>query len=109
VLWLLFQNLTIWVKYKMKNRNLKKKTKSFVFLGINILIFGSMVPVIHYAFYCYLKLKAIYIGVLLVLSIASIIGTSSAACAKPQCRPFKAILFIALGLYGMMKLNFYFK
>jgi adiponectin receptor len=60
-----------------------------------------MIPVIHYSFYCYLKLKAIYIGVLFVLSVASIIGTSSAACSKPQCRPFKAILFIALGLYGI--------
>ncbi len=70
-------------------------------LGINILIFGSMIPVIHYAFYCHLKLKAIYIGVLFILSTASIIGTSSAACSKPHCRPFKAILFIALGLYGI--------
>jgi adiponectin receptor len=72
-------------------------------LGINILIFGSMVPVIHYFFYCYFKLKAIYIGVLLLLSIGSMIGTSSATCSKPQCRPFKAILFIALGLYGIVK------
>jgi len=59
-----------------------------------------MIPVIHYLFYCYFKLKPIYIGVLFFLSIASIIGTSTAACAKPQFRPFKAILFIALGLYG---------
>ncbi|CAF1373264.1 unnamed protein product [Rotaria sordida] len=29
------------------------------------------------------------------------IGTSSAACSKPRYRPFKAILFIALGLYGV--------
>lgn len=72
-----------------------------VILGISILIFGSMIPVIHYSFYCYFKLKTIYIGVLFFLTIASIIGTSSAACAKPQFRPFKAILFIALGLYGM--------
>ncbi|CAF0929998.1 unnamed protein product [Rotaria sp. Silwood1] len=71
------------------------------YMGISILIFGSMVPVIHYLFYCNFKLKAIYISVLLALSIASIIGTSSAACAKPRCRPFKAILFIALGLYGV--------
>lgn len=70
-------------------------------LGINILIFGSMVPVIHYLFYCYLKLKTMYIGILFVLSIASTIGTSSAACSKPRYRPFKAILFIALGLYGL--------
>ncbi|CAF0761579.1 unnamed protein product [Rotaria sordida] len=70
------------------------------YMGISILIFGSMIPVIHYLFYCHLKLKIIYIGVLLALSIASIIGTSSAACARPRCRPFKALLFIALGLYG---------
>lgn len=60
-----------------------------------------MVPVIHYLFYCHLQLKTIYISVLLVLSIASMIGTSSAACSKPRYRPFKAILFIALGLYGL--------
>jgi adiponectin receptor len=60
-----------------------------------------MVPVIHYLFYCYLRLKTMYIGILLVLSIASTIGTSSAACAKPRYRPFKAVLFIALGLYGL--------
>jgi adiponectin receptor len=75
-----------------------------ILLGINILIFGSMIPVIHYSFYCYLKLKAIYIGVLCILSVSATIGTSSAACSKPQFRPFKAILFIALGLYGMKKL-----
>ena len=68
--------------------------------GINILIFGSMIPVIHYFFYCNLKLKTIYISVLIFLSVASTIGTSSAACSKPRCRPFKAVLFIALGLYG---------
>lgn len=70
------------------------------YMGINILIFGSMVPVIHYLFYCYFQLKTIYISILFVLSIASIITTSSAACSKPRYRPFKAILFIALGLYG---------
>jgi predicted membrane channel-forming protein YqfA (hemolysin III family) len=62
-----------------------------------------MIPIIHYSFYCNIKLKIIYIGVLFLLSIGSIIGTSSAACAKPQFRPFKAILFIALGLYGMRR------
>lgn len=76
---------------------------SLIFLGINILIFGSMIPVIHYLFYCSFKLKTIYIGVLIVLSIASIIVTSSAACSKPYFRPFKAILFIALGLYGKLE------
>ncbi|UJR21252.1 hypothetical protein I4U23_024347 [Adineta vaga] len=70
------------------------------YMGINILIFGSMVPVIHYLFYCSFQLKTIYISVLLVLSIASMIGTSSAACSQPRCRPFKAVLFIVLGLYG---------
>jgi adiponectin receptor len=65
-----------------------------------------MVPVIHYLFYCYLQLKTIYISILLVLSIASTIGTSSAACAKPRYRPFKAILFIALGLYGLKSETF---
>jgi predicted membrane channel-forming protein YqfA (hemolysin III family) len=33
------------------------------------------------------------------------IGTSSAACSKPRYRPFKAILFIALGLYGRNKID----
>ena len=62
-----------------------------------------MIPVIHYLFYCDFKLKTIYISVLTVLSIASMIVTSSAACAKPKFRPFKAILFIALGLYGTLR------
>ena len=62
-----------------------------------------MVPVIHYLFYCYLQLKTIYIGILFVLSIASTIGTSTAACSKPRYRPFKAVLFIALGLYGLFE------
>jgi adiponectin receptor len=67
-----------------------------------------MVPVIHYFFYCNIQLKAIYISVLIVLSIGSMIGTSSAACSKPRCRPFKAILFIVLGLYGMNRIHFVF-
>jgi adiponectin receptor len=60
-----------------------------------------MIPVIHYFFYCNLKLKIIYISILLAISVGSVVGTSSAACSKPQFRPFKAILFIALGLYGI--------
>jgi adiponectin receptor len=71
------------------------------FIGISILVFGSMIPVIHYFFYCNLKLKIIYISILLAISVGSVVGTSSAACSKPQFRPFKAILFIALGLYGI--------
>ncbi len=67
-----------------------------------------MVPVIHYLFYCYFRLKTIYISVLFVLSVVSMIGTSSAACTKPRCRPFKAILFIVLGLYGTKKIDFDF-
>jgi adiponectin receptor len=91
--------------YMGKHRIILNTKKDF-FLGINILIFGSMIPVIHYLFYCNFKIKTIYISVLFVLSVASVIGTSSAVCSKPQCRPFKAILFIALGLYGMKK-NFF--
>ncbi len=68
-----------------------------------------MIPIIHYLFYCSLKIKSIYIGVLLFLSIAAIIGTSTAACSKPQFRPFKAILFIALGLYGIDKIKLIFQ
>ena len=69
-------------------------------VGINLLILGSMVPAINYLFYCSLHLKTLYISILVVLSVASMIGTSSVACSKPKCRPFKAVLFIALGLYG---------
>ncbi|CAF3693702.1 unnamed protein product [Rotaria sordida] len=76
-------------------------TCALFYIGINILIFGSTVPVVHYLFYCYFQLKTIYISILFVLSIASMIGTSSAACSKPRYRPFKAILFIVLGLYGV--------
>ena len=68
--------------------------------GINILILGSMIPVINYLFYCYFHFKALYISILVVLSLGSMIGTSSVTCSTPKCRPFKAILFIALGLYG---------
>ncbi|CAF1351518.1 unnamed protein product [Rotaria sordida] len=73
-------------------------TYALFYIGINILIFGSIVPVVHYLFYCYFQLKTIYISIVFVLSIASMIGTSSAACSTPRYRPFKAILFIALGL-----------
>ncbi len=97
------------IKANMKYNRKKLFFLSFFLLGINILIFGSMIPVIHYSFYCYLKIKAIYISVLFVLSVSSVIGTSTAACSKPQFRPFKAILFIALGLYGINKLNIYKK
>lgn len=65
-----------------------------------------MVPVIHYLFYCHFRLKFIYTSVLFVLSTGSMIGTSSATCSKPRCRPFKAVLFIALGLYGINKIDF---
>ncbi|CAF2405481.1 unnamed protein product [Rotaria sp. Silwood2] len=88
-------------KLDYMGRLTRQTTYGLFYIGINILIFGSMVPVIHYLFYCYFQLKTIYISILFILSIASMIGTSSAACSKPRYRPFKAILFIALGLYGV--------
>ncbi|XP_060632694.1 adiponectin receptor protein 2 [Anolis sagrei] len=70
--------------------------------GIALLIMGSFVPWLYYSFYCNPQPYFIYLIVICVLGIAAIIVSQWDRFATPQYRGFRAGVFLALGLSGVI-------
>ncbi|CAH8549312.1 unnamed protein product [Schistosoma bovis] len=72
------------------------------YVGISLLVIGSFIPWIHYSFYCYNSFKLVYILAVLILG-----GFCAFVCTQdyflsPTYRAARALLFIALGLSGVV-------
>ncbi|KAF5397237.1 Adiponectin receptor 1 [Paragonimus heterotremus] len=92
------------------NHHLISLTISFIVLffnrldycGIAFLTMGSFVPYIYYSFYCLFWHKVFYVTLIVVLG-SGVIGVSMCdTFAKPAYRSLRALMFIALGLSGMI-------
>lgn len=70
--------------------------------GISLLIIGSFVPWLYYAFYCRALAMAIYIGMIVVLGIAAVIVSLWDKFAQPKFRPLRAGIFMAMGLSSVV-------
>lgn len=86
--------------------------------GIVLLIVGSNVPAMYYGFFCEVKLMRFYLGLVcnpllfptLVLTVTQILtlGTGCALASwldrfrTPELRPYRALMFISLGLSGIV-------
>ncbi|KAG0640826.1 hemolysin-III related-domain-containing protein [Tuber brumale] len=72
------------------------------YLGIIILIMGSFIPSVHYAFYCHRRLAYAY------WSMISLLGAGCAAVSvmpgfrTSAWRPFRAGLFVSMGLSSVL-------
>ncbi|KAH7718972.1 Protein PAQR-2 [Aphelenchoides avenae] len=66
--------------------------------GITLLIVGSFIPWIYYAFYCRALPMFIYMSMVGILGIAALIVSLWDKFAEPKFRPVRAIVFVAMGL-----------
>lgn len=72
------------------------------YCGIALLIVGSFVPWLYYSFYCRLSPKIAYLTLVITLGIACIVISMWDKFGEPQFRPFRAGVFVALGLTGII-------
>lgn len=70
--------------------------------GISLLIIGSFVPWLYYAFFCRALAMSIYIGMIVVLGVAAVIVSLWDKFAQPKFRPLRAGIFLAMGLSSVV-------
>lgn len=77
------------------------------YVGIALLVVGSFVPWLHYSFYCHKPYKFVYMTAVLILgSICAFVCTQD-YFLSPKYRSARAVLFIALGLSGVIPCTHY--
>ncbi|CAI2728396.1 unnamed protein product [Schistosoma spindalis] len=72
------------------------------YVGISLLVIGSFIPWIHYSFYCYNSFKLVYILAVLILGAFCAFVCTQDYFLSPTYRAARALLFIALGLSGVV-------
>ncbi|WKY03312.1 hypothetical protein Q1695_004785 [Nippostrongylus brasiliensis] len=71
------------------------------YAGITLLIVGSFIPWLYYAFYCRPQPMIIYITMISVLGLLAMIVSLWDKFAEPQFRPLRATVFVAMGLSAL--------
>lgn len=75
---------------------------TFDYCGIAILIMGSYVPWIWFAFYCNHYYRNIYLASVLTLGMCSIVLSLWKKFSKSQYRPLRAAVFLTFGLSAVV-------
>lgn len=70
--------------------------------GITFLIVGSFVPWLYFGFYCEDVARAVYSTFIVVLGIVCLIVAMKDTFGSPKYRPFRAALFVSLGLSAVI-------
>jgi len=70
--------------------------------GIIILIMGSFIPSVHYAFYCHRRLAYAYWSMISLLGAGCATVSVMPAFRTPAWRPFRAGLFVGMGLSSVL-------
>lgn len=68
------------------------------YLGIVGLITGSFIPSVFYGFYCHAQLQMLYWAMIISIGIACTIVTMMGRFRTPAWRPFRAGMFVSMGL-----------
>lgn len=68
------------------------------YLGIVFLIIGSFIPSIYYGFGCDPKLITTYLSMITTIGAGCAVVSLSPKFASPKWRPFRASMFVAMGL-----------
>jgi adiponectin receptor len=72
------------------------------YCGISILIISSFIPWIYYGFYCEFGTKIAYLLITISLGTGCIIVSMWDKFSTPEYRTYRALLFIAFGLFGFV-------
>ncbi|CAG8344055.1 unnamed protein product [Penicillium salamii] len=71
------------------------------YIGIVLLIVGSFIPSIFYGFYCHPHLQRLYLTMITSLGLLCATVSANPQFRQPTWRPFRAGMFIALGLSAL--------
>ncbi|RDA82878.1 hypothetical protein CP532_0391 [Ophiocordyceps camponoti-leonardi (nom. inval.)] len=72
------------------------------YTGIVALIVGSYIPAMYYGFFCYPALRTIYMSAICLLALACTAVSWLERFRTPKWRPYRAAIFVALGLSGVV-------
>ncbi|KRZ67902.1 ADIPOR-like receptor [Trichinella papuae] len=78
------------------------------YCGISLLIVGSFVPWLFYGFYCRRGVKIFYTVFIVILGAGCVIVSLIDRFSSPQHRPTRTIMFVSLGLCGIIPCVHYF-
>ncbi|CAK7239434.1 MAG: hypothetical protein STHCBS139747_000864 [Sporothrix thermara] len=70
--------------------------------GIVFLIVGSYVPTLYYGFFCHPRWLTVYLYLIVLLGLACLAVSWLEHFRTPQWRPYRALLFVALGTSGVV-------
>ncbi|KAK9268912.1 hypothetical protein L1049_000677 [Liquidambar formosana] len=72
------------------------------YVGITVMIITSFFPPIYYIFQCDPHWQFIYLGGITAMGIFTIITLLSPTLSTSKFRPFRALLFLAMGFFGIV-------
>ncbi|KAH1033423.1 hypothetical protein J1N35_045597 [Gossypium stocksii] len=72
------------------------------YTGIAIMIIATFFPPVYYSFPCDPQWQFIYLGGITVLGLFTIVTLLSPAMSTNKFRPFRALLFASMGLFGIV-------
>lgn len=84
------------------SRKVQSLFSKFDYCGISLLIIGSFVPWIYYAFYCSFTCKLTYLSAVGLLGLSCMFVSMVNRFGEPAYRPLRAGLFLAFGLSGVV-------
>ncbi|EEB07743.1 hemolysin-III family protein [Schizosaccharomyces japonicus yFS275] len=72
------------------------------YLGIVVMIVGSFVPSIHYGFACHASFQVLYTATIFSIGVIAVFACCLERFRKPQWRVYRAGIFTAMGLFGIL-------
>ncbi|GAB1318716.1 PHO36-regulatory role in lipid and phosphate metabolism [Madurella fahalii] len=72
------------------------------YTGIVFLIVGSYVPALYYGFSCHPYLLTVYLGAIALLGSGCLVVSWFEHFRTPAWRPYRALMFVGLGLSGVV-------
>ncbi|KAK4100923.1 HlyIII-domain-containing protein [Parathielavia hyrcaniae] len=72
------------------------------YTGIVFLIVGSYVPALWYGFFCDAGLLTAYLGAIVLLGLGCVVVSWFEHFRTPAWRPYRALMYVALGLSGVV-------
>ncbi|KAK9078783.1 hypothetical protein SSX86_002841 [Deinandra increscens subsp. villosa] len=84
------------------SRRLNLQLLQLDYIGITVMIITSFFPPIYYVFQCDPRWQFIYLGGVTIMGVFTIITLLSPALSSGKYRSFRAFLFMAMGLFGLI-------
>ncbi|KAL6535255.1 hypothetical protein OROMI_026629 [Orobanche minor] len=86
------------------SHQLNIKLAQMDYIGITVMIIASFFPPIYYVFVCSPHWQIIYLSAITVIGMCTVLMLLAPAFSIGKYRPLRALLFLAMGLFGLIPL-----